>query len=132
LQKICSEGKWIVHRIIVVDDDEGILEVVSQKLRWAGYDVTAVNNGREGLERVLKEKPDLVLLDILMPDLDGLEVCREIKTNPETTNVKVAVFTVRGSTRDRELSAEYLADAHISKPISMDMLVKIVGELLKK
>lgn len=121
-----------MRRIMVVDDDEDLLEIVGDRLRWAGYEVTTVSNGREGLEQAKREKPDLVLLDIMMPDLDGLEICREIKTNPEMEKVKVAVFTVRGSTRDRELSAEYLADAHISKPISMDMLVRIVGELLKK
>lgn len=121
-----------MRRIMVVDDDEDILRVVSEKLRWAGYEVITVNNGREGLEKVLREKPDLVLLDIMMPDLDGLEVCREIKTNPETMHIKVAVFTVRSSPRDRELSAEYLADAHIAKPVSMDMLVRIVGRILEK
>lgn len=65
-----------MRRVMMVDDDEDILQVVSEKLRWAGYEVITVNNGRDGLEKARKEKPDLVLLDIMMPDLDGLEVCR--------------------------------------------------------
>jgi two-component system alkaline phosphatase synthesis response regulator PhoP len=121
-----------VRRVLVVDDDGDLLRIMREKLIWAGYEVITADNGREGLDKVVTEKPDLVLLDVMMPELDGLEVCRKIKTNPETKRVKVAIFSVRSSPRDRELSAEYLADAHISKPVSMDMLLKIVGRILEK
>lgn len=119
-------------RIMVVDDEEGILRVVTEKLEREGYEVTPACGGHECLEKLREEKPDLILLDIMMPELDGLEVCRTIKTSPATKDIKVAVFTVRTSPRDRELSAEYLADYHIDKPISMKHLVKIVWKLLKK
>jgi two-component system alkaline phosphatase synthesis response regulator PhoP len=122
----------MARRIMVVDDEEDILRIVSEKLQWAGYDVIPACDGSECLEKIRSDKPDLVLLDVMMPGIDGLEVCRQIKQSPETKNIKVAVFTVRTSQRDRELSAEYLADAHIDKPISMDMLVKTVGRLLKE
>jgi CheY-like chemotaxis protein len=121
----------MVPRIMVVDDEEGVVTVVGEALRKEGYEVLEAYDGSECLEKIKSDKPDLVLLDVMMPGLDGLEVCREIKQNPETKNIKVAVFTVRTSQRDRELSAEYLADYHIDKPISMDMLIKTVGRLLK-
>lgn len=117
--------------VMVVDDEEDVLRVVSERLQRAGYEVITACSGYECLEKVWREKLDLVLLDIMMPGLDGLEVCRKIKTNPLTRDIKVAVFTVRTSKRDRELSAEYLADAHIDKPISMEHLVSVVGRLLK-
>lgn len=120
-----------MHKVMIVDDEPEILYVVSEKLKWEGYDVIPACDGYECLEKIQGEKPDLVLLDIMMPDLDGLEVCRRIKRNPNTRDVKIAVFTAKTSRRDRELSAEYLADAHIDKPISMELLVKTVGKLLK-
>jgi two-component system alkaline phosphatase synthesis response regulator PhoP len=121
----------IMPRVMVVDDDWDITQIVSEKLRLAGYDVVTACDGNECLEIIRREKPNLVLLDVMMPDLDGLEVCREIKRNLETKNIKVAVFTVKSSARDREISAEYFADAHIGKPVSTDMLIKIVEKLLK-
>lgn len=118
-------------RIIVVDDEESMVSLVGEALRGEGYEVIEAFDGYECLEKIKDKKPDLVLLDIMMPGLDGLEVCRQIKMNESTRDVKVAVFTVKSSSRDREISHEYLADYHISKPISMDVLVKTVSSMLK-
>jgi CheY-like chemotaxis protein len=117
---------------MVVDDDKDLVQVVSKKLQLAGHKVVTACDGNECLETIRTEKPDLILLDVMMPNIDGLEVCREIKHDPEIRHIKIALFTSKSSNRDREISAEYLADAHIGKPVPLSMLVKIVDKLLKK
>jgi CheY-like chemotaxis protein len=118
-------------RIMVVDDDERVVSLVGKTLRRRGYEVIEAFSGYECLEKIEDKKPDLVLLDVMMPGLDGLEVCRQIKKNENTRHVKVVMFTVKSSSRDREISQEYLADYHLSKPLSLELLIKTVDRLLK-
>lgn len=118
-------------KILVVDDEPEILLLVKMMLERNGYDTSGAKNGDECLEK-LSEKPDLIVLDVMMPGDDGWEVCRKIKTNKKTKDIPVVLLTVRTSEKSRRKSIEYAkADAHINKPFEMAELLETVNKLLK-
>ncbi len=123
-----SRGK----KIMVVDDEPDIVYVVRKMLEKGGYEVVEANSGEEALEKLKKEKPDLVLLDIMMPGIDGWETCRRIKKRKESKHVLVAMLTVMGNKADKEKSFQFSgADAHITKPIIKEKVLGTVAWLLK-
>ena len=118
--------------IMIVDDEPRILFLVRIMLEKKGYNVVEAKNGEECLEKLKEEKPDLILLDVMMPGEDGWEICKKIKTNENTKDIPVAMFTVRHSDVALKKSIEYAhADSHINKPFNMKDLLKKVKRLLK-
>jgi len=99
--------------ILVVDDDPTVLEVVARYLRRDGHRVIERSNGTDGLAAALAEHPDLVVLDLMMPGLDGLQVCRDLR---RTSMVPVIMLTALGEESDRVLGLEFGADDYVSKP----------------
>jgi len=83
----------LTRRILVVDDDPRLLHVVAMYLSIEGYEVDTASNGEEGLRQLEQRRPDLVILDVMMPGIDGLEACRRIKSNPDTRAIPVVLFT---------------------------------------
>jgi DNA-binding response OmpR family regulator len=123
--------KW-KYKVLVVDDEEDLRELIKSVLVNEGFKVYEASGGGEALDKIKEVKPDLVLLDVMMPDIDGWEVCRRIKENPDTKNITVSMLTVRGHDKDKVRSFDYaLADWHISKPVDMQELPKTVLWLLK-
>lgn len=121
------------YKILVVDDEEDLRELVMEVLEDKGLEVYGASRGEEALEKVKEIRPDLILLDVMMPDIDGWEVCRRIKADPETSRIIVSMLTVKGHDSDKIRSLDYaIADWHISKPVSIDDLVKTVFWLLQK
>jgi DNA-binding response OmpR family regulator len=121
------------YKVLVVDDEEDLRELVMEVLRTTGLQVYGASKGEEALKKVKKVKPDLILLDVMMPDIDGWEVCRRIKDNPETRRITVSMLTVKGQDIDKIRSFDYaIADWHISKPINMEELTRTVLWLLEK
>ena len=121
-----------MSKILVVDDEPQILLLVKTMLKKQGYEVIIANSGKECLKILKKEKPDLILMDIMMPGEDGWEICKKIKTNENTKDIPVAMFTVRHSDVALKKSIEYAhADSHINKPFNMKDLLKKVKRLLK-
>ena len=120
------------NRILIVEDEESLLKLESIFLSAKGYQVTGVNNGRSALDEICKEKPDLVLLDIMLPKMDGFEVCRCIKENPETCDIPVVMLTARKTTRDYSRGLEVGADAYITKPFKSAHIVDTIEQLLRK
>ncbi|MFQ6137137.1 MAG: PleD family two-component system response regulator [Candidatus Hydrothermarchaeales archaeon] len=122
-----------MSKIMLVDDEPDILLLVGEMLRGEGYDVVEVKSGVECLENIKREKPDLVLLDIMMQDIDGWEVCKKIKEDAETKDIPVAMLTVRTSEESKIKSFNYSsADAHIDKPFDKEELFSIIEGLLKE
>ncbi len=120
-------------KVLVVDDEEDLRKLVMEVLKERGLEVYGASRGGEALEKVREIRPDLILLDVMMPDIDGWEVCRKIKGNPETRQIIVSMLTVKGHDRDKVKSLDYaVADWHISKPVSIDELAKTVLWLLGK
>ncbi|MBI5253947.1 MAG: response regulator [Euryarchaeota archaeon] len=119
-------------KIMVVDDEPDIVVIVGEMLRKAGYGVIEARNGRECLEKLKKEKPDLILLDVMMPDILGWDVCKKIKEDEMTKSIPVAMLTVKSTDEDKERSFKYAhCDAHINKPIIREKLLSTVEWLLK-
>ena len=121
-----------VHQILVVDDEEDLLELVRYKLSKEGYRVQCVGTGEDALKAVRKQPPDLVVLDWMLPAVDGLEVCRRIKADPKTRDIPVIMLTAKGEESDVVAGLERGADDYISKPFSPRVLAARVKALLRR
>ena len=117
------------EKILVVDDDTNICELLRLYLTKEGYQVTVANDGEEGLEKFNQVKPDMVLLDVMMPKMDGLEVCRRIR---KAGNTPVMMLTAKGETFDKVLGLELGADDYMVKPVDLDELLLRIGALLRR
>ncbi len=118
------------YNILMVEDDENIQELVAYNLRKAGWMVEAAGNGEEGLEMALKQTPDIILLDLMLPGMDGLEVCRRIKAkNPE---IPIIMLTAKGEETDIIVGLEMGADDYIVKPFSPKVLIARVKAVLRR
>lgn len=117
------------QRILVVDDDATVADVVARYLHREGYDVEAVADGRVALERALADPPDLVILDLMLPGIDGLDVCRRLRA---LAPVPVIMLTARGDESDRIVGLELGADDYVSKPFSPKELVARVRAVLRR
>ncbi len=119
--------------IMVVDDEPEICDIVRNELLKEGYAVDVANSGDECLEKIKKNKPELILLDVMMPEMDGWEVCRRIKEDDRTKDILVSMLTVKYSDEHKLKSLdEALADWHITKPIERDKLKNTVKWLLER
>lgn len=107
------------RRILVVDDDPRLLHIVQMYLSIEGYDVATASDGDEGLQRVAEHKPDLVILDIMMPGMDGVECCRRIRSNPETAHIPVLMFSALSGDDDVERARLAGANHLITKPFNL-------------
>ncbi len=119
-------------KILVVDDEENIRKLVNYNLVLDGFEVIMAVDGKEGLEKAINEKPDLILLDIMMPEIDGLEVCSRLKKNPETRDIPIFMLSAKGQMQDLEDAFDVGADNYITKPFDVDKLSEIILFKLNK
>jgi CheY-like chemotaxis protein len=117
-------------RILVVDDDPEIVSMLQTRLGARGYTVSTASDGHRALELAKRERPDVVLLDVMMPGKSGWEVARALKQDPVTQAIKIVMVTAIGVQVNELTSPLYGADAHIDKPFEFERLEKIIGELL--
>lgn len=120
------------RKILIVEDEESLLKLESILLTTRGYKVSGVTDGLKAMEAIEKERPDLVLLDIMIPGIDGFEVCRRIKANPATASLPVIMLTAKKSSADQARGVESGADAYITKPFKSGKIIELVEGLLKK
>ena len=120
----------VKYNILMVEDDENIQELVAYNLRKAGWAVAAAGNGEEGLEFALKHSPDIILLDLMLPGMDGLEVCRKIKNkNPE---IPIIMLTAKGEETDIIVGLEMGADDYMVKPFSPKVLIARIKAVMRR
>ncbi|UCD55301.1 MAG: response regulator [Candidatus Omnitrophota bacterium] len=119
-------------KILLVDDEMDLVKLVSSRLTNSGYDVVTAYDGREALDKVKTEKPQLIILDLMLPRIDGHKVCAMLKADARYNKIPVLIFTAKAETEDMELSKEAGADAYITKPFEPDALLKKIDELLKE
>jgi two-component system alkaline phosphatase synthesis response regulator PhoP len=119
-------------RILLVDDEEDILEFVSYNLQREGFKVYSARNGLEAIQMTGKIKPDLIILDVMMPEMDGIVACEEIRKLPGCKNVIIAFLTARGEDYSQIAGFEAGADDYITKPIRPKVLISRVKALLKR
>lgn len=119
-------------KILIVDDEQDILEFIEYNLLKEGYQVTTANNGREGLKIAKEINPNLIILDIMMPGLDGVEVCRELRSLPEFNDTIIAFLTARSEDYSQIAGFEVGGDDYITKPIRPKVLTSRIGALLRR
>jgi two-component system alkaline phosphatase synthesis response regulator PhoP len=117
-------------RILVVDDEMYIVNILDFTLAGEGWEVISANNGEDALRTLLKVEPDLVILDVMMPRIDGVEVCRAIKAREESAETPVILLSAKDSDRDREKGMEAGANLYLTKPFSPSRLVEEIRNLM--
>ncbi len=117
-------------KVLVVDDEVYILHILDFSLGAEGYEVITAADGEQAIEKALNDKPDLIVMDIMMPKLDGYETCRRLKEMPETKHIPVLLLTAKGRDVDRKKGFEVGADDYNTKPFSPNKLINRVREIL--
>lgn len=120
------------HRILIVDDEPHIIELVKFNLEITGFEVLEATDGQQAIQITKKEKPDLVLLDLMLPIIDGFEVCRILRKNSETREIPIIILTAKSEEVDKILGFEIGADDYITKPFSPRELVARVRAVLRR
>ena len=121
-----------MSRVLVVEDDTDIASLIVHYLKPAGYDAEVVDNGSDVLAAARRQPPDLVILDRMLPGLDGLEICRALRADPALSRVPILMLTARAEETDRLAGFETGADDYVTKPFSPKELVARVGALLRR
>ena len=120
------------EKILIVDDEEHIVELLKFNLQSAGYEVLEANNGIDALKIANENKPSLMLLDLMLPGMDGFDVCKEIKRNKEMKNTSIIMLTAKSEELDKILGLELGADDYITKPFSVRELLARVKAVLRR
>jgi two-component system phosphate regulon response regulator PhoB len=118
--------------ILVVDDEEDILELVGYNLENAGFQVTTAREGEVALKLIRGKNPDLIILDLMLPGIDGLDICRILKSDRETESIPILMLTARGEETDIVKGLEIGADDYVTKPFSPKVLIARVNALLRR
>lgn len=121
-----------VQRILIVEDEEAIVEIVSQALRRHGYETASASDGDAALDKAFSLRPDLVILDLMLPKMDGWEVCRRLKAEKQTASIPILMLTARRDERDVVEGLELGADDYMKKPFSLAELAARVKALLRR
>ena len=119
-------------KILLVDDEADILEIVGYNLSSEGYQVTTAKNGVEAIEKAKKYKPQLIILDVMMPEMDGIEACEKLREIPDLSNTIITFLTARGEDYSQVAGFDAGADDYITKPIKPKVLVSKVKALLRR
>lgn len=120
------------EKILVVDDEEHIVELIKYNLLSSGYDVITCNNGIDAVNLAINERPNLILLDLMIPGKDGYDVCKEIRTKSEVKNISIIMLTAKSEEFDKILGLELGADDYITKPFSVRELLARVKAVLRR
>jgi len=122
----------VQKKILVVDDEPNITMVMQEQLELQGYSVIVASDGTEGLEKAKKEKPDLIILDVMLPKMNGYEVCGLLKQDEKYASIPIILFTGRTQDSEKELGKKIGADAHLTKPFGTKMLLETIKKLLNE
>ncbi|MCM8763285.1 MAG: response regulator [Candidatus Omnitrophica bacterium] len=119
-------------KILFIEDEPDILKTTTIFLQAEGFEVVSATDGMEGLEKARTQNPDLIIMDIMLPKLDGYKLCRMLKFDERYKDIPVIFFTARAQDQDEQISKEVCADAFIKKPVEPKVLIDKVKELLKE
>jgi two-component system alkaline phosphatase synthesis response regulator PhoP len=119
-------------KILLVDDEQDILEIVGYNLAQEGYQIVTASNGKEAILKAKKELPNLIIMDVMMPEMDGMEACENIRKIPELSNVLITFLTARSEDYSQVAGFDAGADDYITKPIKPKLLVSKVKALLRR
>jgi DNA-binding response OmpR family regulator len=122
----------VARKILVVDDEPVLVETIAYNLEQAGFQVTTALDGSSGLEAARREQPDLIILDIMLPEMDGLEVCRQLRREDATATTPIMMLTAKGDEIDKVVGLEVGADDYVTKPFGRRELLARVRALLRR
>ena len=134
-----SKIKWQFHAdkcdawnrsVLIVDDDEAIIKILRPMLLSHGYAVLTASSGEDGLQIANTQKPDLILLDVILPGIKGREVCQKLKGDPQTRDIPVVFLTAKDSPEDIQAEKDVGSSGHITKPVNMKVLIETVQSIL--
>jgi len=120
----------VAKKILLVDDEPHIVIMLENRIRQAGFEVITASDGQTGLEKARKEKPDLIILDVMLPKLDGYKVCRMLKFDEKYKHIPIIMFTARAQEEDKKMGETVGADGYITKPFEPQVLLGKIKELL--
>jgi two-component system alkaline phosphatase synthesis response regulator PhoP len=120
----------MTKKILVVEDEAELTNAIQIRLEQAGYEVLIAYDGKEGLEKAREENPDLIVLDLMLPKMDGYKVCRMLKFDAKYKKIPVVMLTARAQEKDESLGYEVGADVFITKPFKYQVLLSKIRELL--
>lgn len=121
-----------MKKVLIIDDEEDIRELIQYNLEKEGFEVSTAENGRVGLDRLNEKKPDLILLDVMMPEMDGMEVCEIIRKNNKFNDVVICFLTARNEDYSQIAGLDLGGDDYISKPVKPKVLVSRINALLRR
>jgi len=119
-------------KIFIVEDELDFLSTLRERLEFEGFEVTTAVDGEEALKKIPEEQPDLILLDIMLPEMNGYQVCRELKSTPETETIPVVVVTAKSQESDKFWAKETGADDYVTKPFEMEELLQKIQDNLQE
>ena len=119
-------------RILVVDDEDEMVKAIQIRLERADYEVLVAYDGMEALDKAHREKPDLIILDLMLPKIDGYKICRMLKFDKKYKKIPIVMLTARARESDEKLGLETGADAYITKPFQHEVVLAKIKELLKE
>jgi DNA-binding response OmpR family regulator len=119
-------------KVLVIDDEEYIQHILHFSFGAEGYEVLTASDGEEGVNKARSEKPDVIVMDIMMPKMDGYEACKKLKADPQTKDIPVILLTAKGRDTDRKLGSEAGADDYVVKPFSPGRLIERVEGIVKR
>ncbi len=127
-----KETKQQTKKILMVDDEEALIRLVTMYLKYHSYEVISAGDGQEGLEKAKTEKPDLIILDLMLPKMDGYKVCGLLKKDTRYSKTPIILFTAKAQEKDVKLGEEVGADAYITKPFEPEVLLSKIKELIRE
>jgi len=119
-------------KILIVEDEASLVEVLSYNLQREGYDVVVAKEGHEGLRKAQMQLPELVILDLMLPGLNGLDICRELRASPRTASISILMLTAKGEETDQVVGFAVGADDYVTKPFSVKVLLQRIKVLLRR
>jgi len=119
-------------RILIVDDEQEMVKAMQIRLEHEGYEVLVATDGQEALDKARSQMPDLILMDIMLPKLDGYKVCRFLKFDAKYKNIPIIILTAKVQSSDEEIGLQVGADAYITKPFERGVVISKIKELLKE
>lgn len=127
-----AQDKQVLKKVLVIDDEGNIVELIRLGLRYEGFQVESAPDGEQGVTAAQRISPDVIILDVMMPGIDGLEVCRRLRANPTTHDIPVLMLTAKDDVRDRILGLDTGADDYLTKPFDFDELLARIRAILRR
>jgi two-component system, OmpR family, phosphate regulon response regulator PhoB len=120
------------HKVLIIEDDRSLVEILSYNLQQSGYEVHAAYDGMDGLSQAQTKSPDIVILDIMLPIMDGLEVCRRLRNSPDTADLLILMLTAKAEESDELVGFSLGADDYVAKPYSVKVLIERIKALQRR